>query len=250
MRAPDLGTDEIGRLGRSVNQMLDSLESSSRQLETTNIQLTAERRLVEELNHTLEAKVAERTSDLMAANDELRERNRQLVEARVQAATDGLTGLGNHRSFHDALRTAVSDATRKDALAVFMVDIDNFKLINDELGHQAGDRILAEVANTIREAIADGGAVFRYGGDEFAALAGVASLTEARLLGDKLRRDVISRFQESGVSISIGIALHNDAALSAEEVIYRADSAMYTAKSAGKNCVHVWTPQETAQLTR
>ena len=240
MRAPEMGRDEIGLLGRSINQMLESIERSSQELERVNRELELERQRIELLNHSLEEKVAERTKDLELTNAELRDRNRELISARVQAATDGLTCLGNHRSFQEEIRQAANDPKRERPLAVLMVDIDGFKRVNDRLGHQAGDRILVEAAQAFRE-IAGSDSVYRYGGDEFAVLATVPSATEAVALGERLRERVADQFRDR-ITVSVGVALYPETASSAEEAIYQADSAMYKAKSRGKNLVQLWTP--------
>lgn len=235
-RAPEMGRDEIGKLGHSVNEMLESIEVSSKALEHANTELRQERAQVEQLNRSLEQKVEERTNDLKVANDELSERNRQLIRTRVLAATDALTGLANHRSFYDRIHDL---ALVGRPVAVLMIGIDGFKQINDQHGHQAGDQMLVVVAEVLREAVGSE-RVFRYGGDEFAVLADVDSLEEARLLGERLRNGVAKRLEESGLTVSVGVSLYPSTASSTEEAVYQADSAMYFAKSAGKNAVRIW----------
>lgn len=235
-RAPEMGRDEIGKLGHSVNDMLESIEVSARKLHETNAELVRERAQVELLNRSLEQKVEERTNDLKTANEELRERNRQLIKARVLAATDGLTGLPNHRSFYEKVRDL---ALAGRPLACLMIDLDGFKQVNDKFGHQVGDQMLIAVAEVLRESVGSE-QVFRYGGDEFAVLVEATSLEEARLLGERLRKGVADRLDDSGVTISVGVSLYPMTASSTEEVVYQADSAMYSAKSSGKNAVRVW----------
>ena len=93
------------------------------------------------------------------------------------ALTDPLTGLGNHRHFHERLREELQDARRdRRRLALCLADVDDFKLVNDRLGHPAGDRVLAEVAARLRQ----GGESFRLGGDEFALLLPRASEESAQ----------------------------------------------------------------------
>jgi diguanylate cyclase (GGDEF)-like protein len=241
-RAPEMGRDEIGRLGHSVNEMLESIEVSSKALEQANRELRQERAQVEQLNRSLEQKVEERTNDLKVANDELRERHHQLIKARVRAATDALTGLANHRSFYDRIHDL---ALVGRPVAVLMIDIDGFKQINDQHGHPAGDQMLVVVAEVLREAVGSE-RVFRYGGDEFAVLAEVDSLEEARLLGERLRNGVAKRLEESGLTVSVGASVYPSAAASTEEAVYQADSAMYFAKSAGKNAVRIWHAAHTS----
>lgn len=235
-RAPQMGRDEIGRLARSVNKMLASIEQSSRELQQAHDALVEERAHVDELNRSLEQKVEERTNDLRIANEELRERNRQLIKARVLAATDGLTRLANHRSFFERVGAAGDNGR---AVAVLMIDLDGFKQINDQKGHLVGDQMLISVAEVLRSIVGDE-SVFRYGGDEFSVLMEIASVEEARLLGERIRQAVFERLGESGLTVSVGIALYPQTASSPKEAVYQADSAMYIAKSEGKNAVRVW----------
>ena len=111
-RAPQTSSDEMGHLGRSINGMLDTIEQYSTALASANADLSLERERINELNRSLEAKVAERTAELEMANSELTDRNRQIISAMKQASTDGLTGLKNHRSFQEDIRNAVETATR------------------------------------------------------------------------------------------------------------------------------------------
>src|SRR5881396_2780888 len=121
------------------------------------------------LNHMMTA-VEERTEELRLSNEELRERNRQLLEARAQAASDALTGLLNHRKFHQKIREVIADAQQSnEAVSLIMLDVDNFKQVNDSLGHLKGDEVLRELSSTIAETAGQDSA-YRYGGDEFAVL--------------------------------------------------------------------------------
>jgi diguanylate cyclase (GGDEF)-like protein len=238
-RVPATGRDEIGNLGRSVNDMLDTIERHSMALAQANTQLDHERQIVELLNHSLEDKVADRTRDLETANDELRDRNRQLVTAMRQATTDGLTGLLNHRSFQEFIRTA--DEQKADAeLVVFMADIDHFKSVNDLHGHQRGDEILTAVGDVFRKVLGEE-CVFRYGGDEFAMVTWLPSAARAEEVAEEMRRRVETGLTSPAVTVSIGVALYSDAA-SPEKLVYHADAAMYAAKAAGKNQVKLWAP--------
>jgi diguanylate cyclase (GGDEF)-like protein len=108
--------------------------------------------------------------DLRMSNEELKERKRQLLEARALEARDGLTGIFNRRSFQERVREEIERADMTVGnVGLIMLDIDGFKQINDELGHLEGDRILQEVAGAIASVVPSE-TTYRYGGDEFAIL--------------------------------------------------------------------------------
>ena len=188
-------------------------------------------------------KIHERTEDLRRSNEELKQRNRQLLDARAQAAREPVTGLLNHRKFHETIRDAIASAERMPVdLGLIMLDIDNFKRVNDCLGHQAGDDILRQLASALNEVFGDE-AVYRYGGDEFVVLLKghdhAATADSARQLLEVLR----GRLRDpSGhaVGVSLGVSSFPETAASAEELIYRADMALNWAKSMGKDQVGDW----------
>ncbi|MEX0799590.1 MAG: diguanylate cyclase [Dehalococcoidia bacterium] len=193
------------------------------------------------LNDMMEA-VEERTVELRLANEELRERNRQLVDARAQAASDALTGLGNHRTFHKRIRDEVAVADRDDtSVGLIMFDIDRFKSVNDSLGHQAGDEILNDLSAMLRTVITRGDA-YRYGGDEFAVVLPQADQKRTIRVAEELRQAAERMTDQEGrqITISLGVAAYPEMAGAADELIYRADMAMYWAKSTGKNRVGNW----------
>ncbi len=185
----------------------------------------------------------DRTTDsvlqLRRANEELRTRHEQLLDAREQAATDALTGLGNHRAFHERSQRQVREANRlRYPLSLIMLDIDGFKAINDSRGHQEGDRLLSDLAEVLTEVVSRSD-TYRYGGDEFAILLPRTGNTSAAAIAERLRRAVVAHCDQQRVriTISLGVASFPNDARSAEELIYQADAAMYWAKSTGKNRV-------------
>ena len=207
------------------------------------------KRLAESLN-LMTSTARQRTEELRLSNEELRERNRQLLDARYQAATDPLTGLLNHRTFHESLREVVAARLRDGGMAsVIMIDIDNFKRVNDSLGHMAGDHVLRTISATICDVVGDQHS-HRYGGDEFAILLPGVGRSEAFSIADRLLKAVKTRVRsEDGgkATISLGVASFPDMASSAEELLYRADMALNWAKSRGKNRIGGWDQVEDAE---
>jgi diguanylate cyclase (GGDEF)-like protein len=157
------------------------------------------------------------------------------------ALTDPLTGLGNHRHFHERLREELQDARRERRLLVLcLADIDDFKLVNDRFGHPAGDRVLAEVAARLRQ----GGESFRLGGDEFALLLPRASEESARRTAASIVERVAAlEFEGVGsVTVSVGLAVGDPAQGDQGDLIRRADGALYAVKQSGKNSFELAGP--------
>ncbi len=149
--------------------------------------------------------------------------------------TDGLTALGNHRGFHDDLRTAVSLADRHDRhLTLAMIDLDGFKQVNDTHGHARGDQVLAAVAAVLREGRREDRA-YRIGGDEFALLMPETDMKGAFEVAERIRARVDR--EVDGVTTSIGIATLGVSSPDAPSLLLAADEALYAAKAAGKNVI-------------
>ena len=154
------------------------------------------------------------------------------------ALTDPLTGLGNHRHFHDRLALELQVAAENDApLTLCFVDIDDFKRINDSFGHPTGDRVLSPVATRLRQ----DGEAFRLGGDEFAIVfAGRDEREAIQAAGAIVSRMASMEVEHVGsITISAGIATFPFHAAELDELIRLTDSALYWAKEHGKNRVHV-----------
>jgi diguanylate cyclase (GGDEF)-like protein len=167
------------------------------------------------------------------------ENARRFREARQLADLDALTGLHNRRYFHDTLAREVARAHRYDRnLALIIFDLDDFKAINDRIGHLAGDGVLAEAAERIREVVRSADIECRVGGDEFAVILPESTLSDADQLYARLQKAVSSRpVGEAGpITISAGVAelQPDDDAIA---FFQRADHALYGAKEAGKGQV-------------
>jgi diguanylate cyclase (GGDEF)-like protein len=162
------------------------------------------------------------------------------VRARLehQAMTDSLTGLYNHRAFHERLRTALAHASRShEAVSVLMLDIDDFKRVNDIFGHGAGDEILRALAETLKDSVRTSDAVYRLGGEEFAIVISSRSPQNAEQLAHRVVDRVESTdFDPAGrITISVGLARGPEHAMNPRELIACAEAAMMSAKARGKN---------------
>ena len=169
-------------------------------------------------------------------------------ELRLRAFHDELTGLANRALFVDRLGHALVRTHRtRDQMAVLFLDLDDFKTINDSLGHGEGDHLLVSAADRLRGALRAGDTLARMGGDEFAVLVEDAAQDDSPLeLAQRLLETLQAPFQHAGrelfVHASVGVALASGGRSSADELLRDADAAMYIAKSRGKNRVVVFEP--------
>lgn len=193
---------------------------------------------------SLELRVAERTGELEELNARLRENERQL---QALAHTDTLTGLANRLLFDARLEQSLQLARRSHGqLALLMVDLDHFKLINDGYGHAIGDEVLRCAASRFRAAVREVDTVARLGGDEFAVvLTGIGGGADAERLAEKLVAMLGEPMRVLGlpleISASIGIALFAGGDLTPAELLRRADQTMYAAKEAGRACYRTFS---------
>jgi diguanylate cyclase (GGDEF)-like protein len=175
---------------------------------------------------------------------------RKALERRLahQAFHDALTNLPNRALFRDRVEQALTRRRRHGTrLAVVFLDLDDFKTVNDSLGHAAGDAVLQEVASRLRECIRASDSAARLGGDEFAVLLdGVADELEAITVTERLIEalvpPVVLDGRECLTTPSVGIAFDSDGAEDAEELLRNADLAMYLAKDQGKGSYAVFQP--------
>jgi len=162
------------------------------------------------------------------------------VRARLehQAMTDSLTNLYNHRAFHERLRMVLANASRShEAVSVLMLDIDDFKRVNDIYGHGAGDEILRGLAQTLKDSVRSSDVVYRLGGEEFAIVITSRAPEDAEQLAHRvIDRVAATDFDPARrITISVGLARGPEHAMNPRELIACAEAAMMSAKARGKN---------------
>ncbi len=158
-----------------------------------------------------------------------------------QAVTDELTGLANHGAFQELLSTEIEQVRRYEyPVGLIMLDIDDFKSINDTFGHQQGDVVLKQVARVVRESSRDADSPARYGGEEMALILPHTDLAGAHAIAERVRLAIealrVPRLDRQGalrVTASLGVAASVDG--NKDQLIADADSALYAAKRSGKN---------------
>jgi diguanylate cyclase len=181
-------------------------------------------------------------------NEELQRANEVLEQLSI---TDGLTKLHNHRYFQESLTREIKRASRSaEPLSILLVDIDDFKALNDRHGHAQGDAVLVRIARVLNENVRESDVLARYGGEEFVVLAIGTDLSGAQFVAEKLRTAVAEAaylvpdtLEPLRVTVSIGVA---EFAGDRKRFFDAADRALYRAKAAGKNCVMAATPSELA----
>ncbi len=212
---PDVRSrDEIGLLTQTFSDMTRKLLSHRKEMESVNTKLVAQ-------------------------NEELQRANEVLEQLSI---TDGLTKLHNHRFFQDHLTREIKRVNRtREPLSMLVIDIDDFKQLNDRQGHKAGDEMLLGLARILNESIRENDFVARYGGEEFVVLTPATELEGAIALAEKIRLAVCDASfilgdskQITKTTISIGVALFRG---NRRAFFQAADSALYRAKAAGKKCV-------------
>lgn len=160
-----------------------------------------------------------------------------LARLMAQAYTDQLTGVSNRRGLLRSIERTHERATRGDSgYVVLMVDVDHFKSINDLHGHEGGDRVLQRVAQALQRGLREGDIVARWGGEEFCVLLPRIEPADALALAERLAQQIAAD-ESPRVTVSIGLAAAGVAGEGADDVIRRADDALYCAKRAGRNRV-------------
>jgi diguanylate cyclase (GGDEF)-like protein len=193
--------------------------------------------------------------ELLSANAAIAIENARLfAETRRLAITDGLTGVYNRRHFFELAEHEWTRAIRyKREVAVMMIDADHFKRVNDTLGHMIGDEVLRAIALRCGDTIRAIDVMGRYGGEEFAVLLPETSLEQAQQVAERLRlyiaaTPIITNAGPLTMTVSIGVAsCGGQAHLSLDQLLDRADQALYMAKRQGRNMVYLWSTQPLAE---
>ncbi len=215
VEVPDTNThDEIGLLTGTFNDMARRLRRNRDELDQHHRQLREQ-------------------------NEELQRANEVLEQLSI---TDGLTKLHNHRYFQESLTREIKRVSRSgDPLSILLIDIDDFKGLNDRYGHAEGDALLMRIARVLNESVRESDILARYGGEEFVVLATGTDQDGALFVAEKVRTAVAETafvlhgsIEPLQVTISIGVA---EFAGDRKRFFHAADRALYRAKAAGKNCV-------------
>ena len=195
----------------------------------------------------------------IAIRTDITARKKSELEIQNLAFNDPLTGLANRRMFMERLNDSLtSDVLNEKHGAIMFVDLDNFKILNDTKGHNIGDQLLIEVGRRIKNCVREGDTVARLGGDEFVILVENLSAIheEAYAIVDRLSRKILNETTQpyllNGIehysSSSMGVTMFCDSSLAIDELLKRADTAMYQAKKAGRNAIRFYDPHSQALL--
>lgn len=225
---------DVGRHTRRLTEVNHDLQHATQGDVSPIVTMTLQ---LLEANKTL-------SSELQAARQEISAKQ-QLSESFVsEARTDMLTGLRNRRSFNEELERHFAQRQRQGVLfSLIMIDIDHFKKFNDSHGHLSGDLVLRVVAEVLSSKLREMDIPCRYGGEEFAVICPGSTLREAAVGAERVRQAIAGKMVslKEGivqVTVSVGVAEVAESEIS-EGLIQRADDGLYSAKRAGRNCIHL-----------
>jgi diguanylate cyclase len=245
---------------RTLVELLNSADQLNTNVATHNSEIRENARHVKDLRVSGEMAGARQTllghmtfllkcnqdlqQDLLCTRYRLEEQAEELDHARREARTDELIGVNNRKAFNEKLHLLLDEQRRRGtAFVLMLIDLDQFKRINDAHGHPVGDRVLKTVGGWLKQGVREGDFVGRFGGDEFAVLLPRTELPAGMELAEHLRATAAerasaaaSRREQIAVSLSIGVVLARPGD-TAESILQRADEALYRAKHLGRNQV-------------
>lgn len=219
---------DIALVAQTQQEYLDNVSANTVEQDVSFIQG------LNELNKNM-------SDELEKAQSKINELTSDLQEALSSMTIDPLTKVGNRKAFMDDMESVIAAGqSKKLSLVLIIIDVDNFKYINDEHGHLAGDKILYFLAQTIKTLIRTADKIYRYGGEEFAVVLSRCDETQAYEIADKLRAKIEhSKLLYSGqsvyVTISVGVTIHQMGD-TFDSILGRADKALFCAKKSNKNC--------------
>ncbi|MGO8673851.1 MAG: diguanylate cyclase [Capsulimonadaceae bacterium] len=201
-----------------------------------------ERKRVEEDLLKMREELIVQNEELSALHETLIEEKHALADANTRlaslATTDGLTGIHNHRAFQQQLEAEWRVMTRGKPLSLLLLDIDHFKHYNDSFGHPAGDEVLVQLGQIMRDCARDSDFIARYGGEEFVVILPQTDGHGARVIAERLRESIEQAvWKYRPVTVSIGVATASHRVQDAKELIVLADRGLYIAKASGRNRV-------------
>jgi len=250
--------DELGHLSAATGDYHDTLENLSQQIRQSDDVDQLNRLLGEVLRETRDVQastlrarkeVLTARQDVDAAERKVAELEAELAKASEQVRIDSLTGTLNRRGLNDAFTREIAVAERKKhPLSLALLDIDNFKELNDSFGHAVGDDALTHLAQVIRDTVRPGDSVARFGGEEFLILLPDSEIDTAISVMVRVQREMTKRFYLHDnakvlITFSAGVTCVSNGESQAA-AIARADAALYEAKRSGKNRVHSLPPPD------
>jgi len=206
--------------------------------------------------NTVQSKEEKDFSYVVAVFSDITQRKKTQDELFFMANFDPLTKLANRAMFHDSFTNAITHADRHDeTLAILFIDLDKFKLINDTLGHDAGDELLIQSAQRFKSHVRETDMVSRLSGDEFTIiLNNITDVSQVQTIATKIQTDFLRTFklneQHANISTSIGIAIYPADGSTADVLLKNADIAMYYAKTNGRNNSHFFNASMNLQAER
>jgi len=246
-------TDEVGQVVKMISAAVSSVERYDERLQESTAAAGSAaseadlKRVIEGLisaTKTIERENSALKEQLEASKSRSEQLRHEIEAVRLESLTDALTQIGNRQYFDGTLAHEMERANESAApLTLLMVDIDHFKRVNDEFGHLMGDDVLRLVAARLKSSVRDG-EIARYGGEEFGVILYNKSLQIGKLIAERIRTSVESaemKVRSTGtpvgrITVSIGVAEFKPR-MSSEELVRRADEALYAAKRKGRNCV-------------